>query len=181
MACSVSLSVVKPRPRRNQFMLWDLGSDMSKQYFNAWHMCVKLAWQVPRPSHTYFVDHLLTCDFTSIRTDIFSRYCKFVKGLMTSPSEEVRVMCGVSRQDIRTATGANIALVRSETGLHPVLTNIEQVRQKLMEKVAPVPEADQWRLHYLTKLLSQRGEAFYMADEDEVVRVTSLIDSLCVN
>ena len=37
-------------------MLWDLGSDMATQYFNAWTTCVKLAWQVPRATHTYFVD-----------------------------------------------------------------------------------------------------------------------------
>ena len=45
-------------------MLWDLGSDMARQYYNAWTTCVKLAWQVPRPTHTYFLDHLLKLEWT---------------------------------------------------------------------------------------------------------------------
>ena len=162
-------------------MLWDLGSDMATQYYNAWNMCVKLAWQVPRATHTYFVDQLLTCDLTSARTDILGRYSKFVMGLMLSPSSEVRVMCGVARQDISTVIGGNLTLVRSDTWLHPVLSSIVKIKQNLLEKVAPVPETDQWRLGFLSKLLSQRGEAYYRADDDEVARVTSLIDSLCVN
>ena len=37
-------------------MLWELGSDMARQYFNAWNTCVKLTWQVPRATHTYFLE-----------------------------------------------------------------------------------------------------------------------------
>ena len=77
-------------------MLWELGSDMATQYFNAWKTCVKLTWQVPRATHTYFVDHLLNCGISSVREDTMTRYTKFVKGLMMSPSMEVAVMCGVA-------------------------------------------------------------------------------------
>ena len=50
-------------------MLWDLGSSLATQYFNAWSTCVKLAWQVPRATHRYFVDHLLSCGLSSVRVD----------------------------------------------------------------------------------------------------------------
>ena len=56
---------------------------------------MKLAWQVPRQTHTYFVDHLLSCGLTSIRLDILARYSKFVRGLMASPSMEVAELCCV--------------------------------------------------------------------------------------
>ena len=42
--------------------LWQLDSSMANQYFSAWRTCVKLAWQLPRSTHTYFVDHLLSVD-----------------------------------------------------------------------------------------------------------------------
>ena len=83
-------------------MLWELGSGVAQQYYNAWNTCVKLAWQVPRGTHTYFVDQLLGCDMTSVKVDILSRYCKFVRGLRTSPSMKVAVMSAVARQVIRT-------------------------------------------------------------------------------
>ena len=69
--------------------LWQLDSDVVNQYFSAWRTCVKLAWQLPRGTHTYFVDHLLSDDLTSVRTDALSRYTKFLKGLRRSPSHEV--------------------------------------------------------------------------------------------
>ena len=71
---------------------------MARQYFTAWTIYVKLAWQVPRATHTYFVYHLLNCGMTSVRMDIMARYTKFVRGLMASPSMEVMVMCGLAKQ-----------------------------------------------------------------------------------
>ena len=163
-------------------MLWDLGSEMATQYFNAWNTCVKLAWQVPRATHSYFVDHLLSCGLSSVRMDTLARYTKFVRGLRVSPSMEVAVMYGVAKHDIRTVTGSNIALIKLETGLlDPVSTGLGKVKEELQKVVAIVPDLDKWRLDYLTRLLTDRGEAYYRADEEEVIRLSSLIDSLCVN
>ena len=39
-------------------MLWKLGSGMATRYFNAWTTFVKLAWQVPRATHSYFVENM---------------------------------------------------------------------------------------------------------------------------
>ena len=161
-------------------MLWNFGSDMAKQYFNAWSTCVKLAWQVPRATHTYFVDQLLSCGKSSVRMDTLTRYSKFVKGLIASPSMEVAVMCGVARQDIRTVTGSNLAMVRRETGLEPVLSSQGILRERLHQNIASVPDMDKWRLDYLTKMLCERGEAHYRADDKEVARLSTLIDSVCI-
>ena len=65
---------------------------------------MKLAWHGPRQTHTYFVDHLLSCNHTSVWMDITTRYVKFVKGLQASPSMEVAVLCGVVSGDVRSTT-----------------------------------------------------------------------------
>ena len=162
-------------------MLWDLGSAMATQYFNAWTTCVKLAWQVPRATHTYFVDQMLACGMDSVRVDTMARYVKFVRSLITSPSMEVSVMCGVARNDIRTVTGSNLALLRRKTGLDMTVSSVGRVRDVLRKGLAIVPEADQWRIKYLARLLTERGEAHYSSDEEGVIRLSSLIDSLCCN
>ena len=162
-------------------MLWDLGSEMAGQYFNAWKTCVKLTWQVPRASHTYFVDNLLNCGMSSVREDTMARYTKFVRGLMLSPSKEVAVMCGVARQDVRTTTGANLEMIRRETGLNMENAGVGQVQEQLAKKAAAVPAADTWRLTYLARLLQERGEAYYKSQEEEVDILSGLIDSLCIN
>ena len=87
--------------------LWDLGSDSAAQYFTSWRTCVKLTWQVPRQTHTYFVDHLLCSGLSSVRSDILARYSKFVKGLRVSSSKEVTIMCGVVGNDVQSTTCHN--------------------------------------------------------------------------
>ena len=89
-------------------------------------------------------------------------------------------MCGVARQDIRTTTGANIDLIRRETGLNMEVARTGQVREKLA-KQATAPEEDIWRMRYLARLLSERGEAYYKSEDEEVTRLSGLIDSLCIN
>ena len=110
-----------------------------------------------------------------------ARYCKFVRGLITSPSMEVAVMCGVARQDIRSVTGANLALLRRQTGLDITLSSVGRVKEVLQGRLAAVPEADEWRMKYLARLLTERGEAHYRSDEEGVVRLSRLIDSLYCN
>ena len=52
---------------------------------------------------------------------------------------------------------------------------------KLADNMARVREMDMWRLDYLAKLLIERGEASYRVEDSVVVRLTALIDSLCIN
>ena len=159
--------------------LWQLDSDSAAQYYSSWRTCVKLAWQVPRQTHTYFVDHLLSCDHTSVKVDIMSRFVKFVMGLRASPSVEVAVLCGVVAGDVRTVTGSNLNMLFWETGLSPLGCSVGKVKTALSMTLAPIPEIENWRVAYLGKLLKARGEAFYLGEETG--QVTALIDCLCVN
>ena len=160
-------------------MLWDLGSSMADQYFHAWNVCVKLAWQVPRATRTFFVDNLLSCGLSTARMDILARYSKFMQSLRASPSMEVAVMFGVASRDVRTTTGSNLRLLRMETGLDIASASPRRVKAELVKKLAVVPDIDKWRLPYLARLLEDRGELHYNGGETD--HLTSLIDSLCVN
>jgi hypothetical protein len=157
--------------------LWDLGSDIAAQYFTSWRTCVKLAWQVPRQTHTYFVDHLLCSGLSSVRCDILARYSKFVKGLRVSPSMEVTIMCGVVARDVQSTTGHNLNILGWETGLDPLTCSQDKLRAALSMRLPAVPDGDTWRMNYLGKLLEARGQAHYKGDD--VTELTDLIDSLC--
>ena len=159
--------------------LWQLDSGMAEQYYASWRTCVKLAWQVPRGTHCYFVDHLLACGMTSAKTDIMSRYVKFVGGLYSSPSMEVRVMFGVASKDVRTTTGRNIWCLQQETGFDSLRSNSSKVKEVLGNKLVNIPDRDRWRINYLGKLLEERGAAYYEGKDHE--DLTVLIDSLCCN
>ena len=159
--------------------LWQLDSPVAEQYYAAWRTCVKLAWQVPRAAHTYFVDHLLCNGLSSVKTDIMSRYVKFLAGLHSSPSMEVRVMYGVAAGDVRTTTGRNIWFLKTETGLDPTCSSSAKVKAVLESKVTTIPDRDMWRIRYLARLLEERGQAHY--EGEDVNQLTVLIDSLCTS
>ena len=159
--------------------LWQLDSPMAEQYFSAWRTCVKLSWQVPRSTHTYLVDHLLSDGHSSVEADIKSRYLKYLDGLRSSPSMEVRVLFGVTSGDVRTTTGRNVHQLKLESGLDPLCSSAGQYKTVMTSRLASVPEMDRWRTRYLAKLLEQRGEAYYRGEDYEPL--TALIDSLCTS
>ena len=51
-------------------MIWSLFSVKAQQVFNTWSTCVKLAWGVPRATHTYLVDNLLSAGIPSVRASV---------------------------------------------------------------------------------------------------------------
>ena len=160
-------------------MLWDLAGDMVKQVFNTWNTCVKLAWHVPRQTHTYFVEHLLGCGISSVKSDILAQYVGFVRSLRSSPSMEVRTLVSLMSHDLRSSTGSNLDYVRRQTGLDPWSCSKRQVRAALRDEAASVPNQDSWRLPFLSKLLAMRGEHYYKCMG--TTWLTEQIDSLCVN
>ena len=159
--------------------LWQLRGDKAQQVFNAWNTCIKLAWQVPRGTHTYMVDMLLSCGISHVRNDILARYVSFLKSLRESPSQEVSVLVHLVGRDIRTTTGSNLHFIKDLSGLDPWSSSSKGVKAIMAERVKQVPEQDVWRIPYLGRLLEQRGELYYqMLDTTEV---TELIESLCIN
>ena len=159
--------------------LWKFRDDMASQMFNTWYTCIKLAWQVPHATHTYFVERLLSCGISSIRDDLLARYVTFLQSLRRSPSREVSVLVHIVGKDIRATTGNNIHLVRDLSGLDPWCSSSSLVKKVMAEKLKPIPEQDLWRIDYLAKLLDKRGEDHHlMLDTTDT---TELIDSLCIN
>ena len=160
-------------------MLWDLGGDQVQQLLNCWSTCVKLAWNVPRATRTYFVDHLLSGGLSSTRVDIMVRYLKFFRGLLNSPTREVLIMANIAARDVRSIVGKNLNFIQTESGKDPWTISPGALRSALTSQKAEVPQEDSWRLPYLARLLEERGQLYY--DCKETKGHSALIDSLCIN
>ena len=79
-------------------MLWDLQSEGAGMFYRSWNTCVKLAYNIPRSTHTYLVENYLAAEFTPIRTELMARYIKFYDSLLNSKSFEIQVL--VNTRDI---------------------------------------------------------------------------------
>ena len=162
--------------------LWDLGSSATKMFVNAWRTGHKLAWRVPRSTHTYLVEEVLAPEVPNLYASLLHRFSSFFHGLVTSPSQEVVVVALLAARDLRSNLGSNLDLVRRMTKLDPWTVGRGQLRSALDRAVRKeVPDQDSWRVPYLQKLLTWRLQAHYTADQGEFERLEGLINSLVSN
>ena len=157
-------------------MLWDLASSSSEQFFKCWNTCVKLCYDVPRSTFTYLIEGYLAADVAPLRNQVLARYAGFYRGLLSSPSREVRAMARIVSDDPRSSTCRNLRLLRQVTGLsQPHL--LSNYRMKASLPVKSVPEKESWRLGLLTTLLRWRVEKHTRAEDTS--RICAMIESLC--
>ena len=133
-------------------------------------------------SHTQLLLGDTSGGIITAKWDIITRYAGFYRGLLTSPSREVNIMARLVVKDIRTTTAKNIRVLERETGGLSWSSTAGEIRKMLLKRAEVIPNADQWRLPYLTKLLEQRDTLVYNGEGEEceeLVRVKELLDSLC--
>ena len=93
-------------------------------------------------------------------------------------SKEVQVLS----RNIQSVTGQNRNYFAESSGLNPWTVTQARLKAALVaEEVIQVPLQDRWRVPYLHSLLSQRGEAYKLALEEDEKRLSELIDSLVKN
>ena len=162
-------------------MIWDLGSNMASQLFNSWNTALLLTWDCPRATRTYLVQNVLSCGFSSARTDILARYVKFFKGLLWSASWEVRYLARLVSRDRSTVTSCNLRMVEEASGLDPWVDTADRIGAAVKNReMVGVPDTDRWRLKYLASLLQQRMVAKYITNEEEEEQLSKMIESLAI-
>ena len=110
-----------------------------------------------------------------LRVQVLSRFPKFYRRLVESPSKEVRLLAGLATRDARSVLACNLAHVSGLAGLNCSVESAAAVRNALPIKT--VPECESWRVGLLDGLL--RARADLEKQQSDTKRVTALISSLC--
>ena len=135
-------------------MLWDLNSEMTGQMCRSWNTCVKLAYDIPRSTHTYIVENILASNFLPVKTELMARFSKFYQNLVDSDSLEISVLAKIVSTEVNSTTAKNLALITKETGVQAENISPSQVRK--LVKIEPIPVNQEWRGPLLHKLLNER-------------------------
>ena len=160
-------------------MLWNLGGEKASQVYSAWDTAVKLTWSCPRWTRTFLLQQVLSCGSTSARTDILCWYGKFFRGLRTSISQEVRCLVNLVSRDLQSTTAKNLKLVQSQSGCDLWTSGPVYMKQALHDKqTVEIPSQEEWKVQYLSSLLSQLAEAKSLVQKDRINRLQELLDSL---
>ena len=155
--------------------LWDLCSKNANMLFNSWSVSVRIMWNVPYPTHRYFIEPL---SGPHTKTMVYTRYVSFMKSLSKCNKPAVQYLYESIKKDTRTVTGQNIReiliLMNSDS--------IEDINVKDMKRsmnFRPMAEKDKWRLDILKELVNVKhnkleidfndGENFSFNDIDDMI------------
>ena len=89
-------------------MLWPLSSKYTESYFKPWNVQARLAWNIPRETHTNLVENFFCNGYASLWNQVLVRFHKFIGKLKESQSKEIRFMNNLVKNDMRSNTGRNI-------------------------------------------------------------------------
>ena len=158
--------------------LWNLFGVRAGQVYRSYNTTVKLAWDLPRSTHTWLVTHLLGCGLPSARETILAGFTGFLARLRRSASQEVRIMAEVEVRDATSVTGRNVALFERELGSDPRSLTPRQTRDLVRAAVTPVHPEEEWKLELLRDMLEERRELKAEGKDKEVELLQSYYDIL---
>ena len=156
-------------------MLWELGSKYCESFWKAWNIQARLAWFVPKETHTNLVERFLCQGYPSLRNQVLSRYQQFMKSLAESPSKEVKFMFYLIRNDMRSVTGRNIEYL----GRLCKVNILRVAKWKLKQLLPKSDQCEGWRTSLLQPLLEARYRRTYGSLNISRRQMEDMIISLC--
>ena len=161
--------------------LWDLRGEAANMLYCSWRTNVKLVWNLPRSTRSYFIDTLRAPDCVPPSVSLMTRQLTFFHSLLESPSTEAQVLSRLAARDVRTNLGSKLSHIKQESGFNPWEFGGDRVRLALCRfHECKVPEQDIWRVNFLQKLLYQKLTNFY-CNIDDTEEIDKLIVSLVTN
>ena len=125
--------------------------------FRAWKTGIKISWNIPRTTHSYFVQEVLTTGVQSLEQRIFRNTAGFFQSLIDCPSPEVAVLARISARDIRSSLGKNLQRICELTQLDPWSATKTELHAALERGLhIETPKADTWRPRCLANLLAEK-------------------------
>ena len=159
-------------------LLYDLQSEYASSLYKQWSIQARLAHGVKMETHTNVVEGFLCSDMVSLKTQVLSRYPKFVRKLLGSSSKEIRFLSRILITDQRSNLCRNITYVSDLTKLQNVVMVASwRVKQALKVKCTLEP----WRKALLTSYMQIRFDKSYSEYNMSKEQCDKFIDSLCIS
>ena len=116
---------------------------------------------------------------TLAKTDILLRYAKFFRGLRSSVSDEIRVLCNLICRDSQSTTAKNLKFIGNLSKQDLWTVGQEALKETLVSNQrVSVSDQDKWRIPYLRSLLEKYQLAQFQAEEPQMNAISQLIFSL---
>ena len=158
--------------------LWRLNSSYATSFYSRWNVTARNVFDVRFDTHVNVVEGFLCKDIVSLKSQVLSRYPKFVRKLLDSTSKEVRFLSRILLTDQRSNLCNNISYLSDATKINNVIMVAGwRIRQALKEKCTLEP----WRENLLATFMKIKCDKSYEDFNMTKQQLNDFIDSLLIS
>ena len=154
--------------------LWDLFSKEVDKIYKSWNVSIRIAHEVPRNTHCYFIEPLSQCHH--VKTLLCSRFVKFHQTLIDCSKPSVRILAQLSKNDTNTVYGSNLLNITKICDTNAKNLNSVMVKQSM--NVYPCPKEEEWRIPVVLELCQVRNN-YLQIDNFDNAEFEEYIEYLC--
>ena len=150
--------------------LWDLYHNSANRLFSAWNFLIKETFNLPYATHRHIVYNIT--EKTHLRVSLLRRFLNFYKALGMCSKPEIVHLFFLQKYDQRSVFGRNCFNICNEFEVN----NISDLKYRDIHMPTLMDETQEWRLPFLSDLLSLRNNDQCDIPENDLV---SMIDFVC--
>ena len=153
--------------------IWNLFSEYACQTYRSWNTTVKVCWNLPQPTHTYFVKNF-SKEFNSVRVLLLRRFAKFAQSILHSWNPMIWQVGSISACSLQYDFGSNISNISDEFSLDI----LNSPPRAIFEECGPLTIQEEYNIECLQHLLLQLRDC----EEDDIrEELKLLVQNLCTN
>ena len=130
--------------------LWQLNSDEHHKLTRSWNIAVKMIWDLPHQTHTYYLEPL--SPVPHLEAVLTGRYIGFIQNLTTTEKPLLKLLFASCSSDLKSLTGQNIqflCLKYNKLTLPSLLADKNSIK---FTKVNPITPGKSWRLNLIEEI-----------------------------
>ena len=149
-------------------MLMSFATSADKLW-TAWQRLVRSTFSLPMTTHTWLLNDIV--GGKHLKRLIKSRFIKFSESIRSSDNPYIRLLDQYQRNDWRSPYGRNVMNLCQEAGVE----DLSEVDTSLLV-VNPIPQGEEWRVNFLSDLMSERDGNHRLLSAEEV---TIMMNYVC--
>ena len=163
--------------------IWDFSSNIFQQLCNSFNTNASIMFDLHQATSCLLIERFTNGKHA--KKMIFTRFLKFINGLLTNRRQMVRSLGKLVCNDIRSLTGRNLFTIKEESKVN-VRAGLTQHTELNNWQVYDPKEGQEWKLPLLVSLLAIRDSCWEISFDDEseslqrnVIQV--FLDSICTS
>ena len=134
-------------------------------------------WELAFQTHRYLLDPV--SGGQGFRLQLVKKYLSFISRIMKSPKQVLKQLLHITKNDVRTTTGANlrnILLMTDHSNVNDLKVNsIENI------KISEIKSEDKWRVNLIQEVINMKHENLIIPAGWTIPELEELLHLVCVS